>query len=467
MKNQETQINSIPFNKRLVLLVATTLLFLGCEKFVEVDIPNSQLTGATVFNDLATAEAAVTDIYGKLSNNVLVCGNSNGLSILLGSYADELQTYNTQLLEYQFFLNNLISTNAAVTSLWNGSYNLIYMANAIKEGVESSTVLTQDDKERLKGEVLFLRAYIHFHLLNLFGEIPYVTTTDYRINASIGKLSIMEVYELIIKDLEEAQLLIPSKPPVGLKTRPYLGAVKAFLARVHLYKGNWTAAASLATSIIDSGNYTWVETLDHVFLKNSTSTIWQLMPPTEDSPTQEAQSFIFTMGPPPNCALSTSLVNAFELEDLRKEHWMGSVSEEGQTWYYPYKYKQAVPGAESNEYSILFRLAELYLIRAEARVHLGDFVGAKNDLNKIRNRASLEDINATTEQQLIAAILQERRVEFFTELGHRFFDLKRTGRINATLLSTKPGWNETDMLLPIPDSELLLNPNLLPQNPGY
>ena len=109
----------------------------------------------------------------------------------------------------------------------------------------------------------------------------------------------------------------------------------------------------------------------------------------------------------------------------------------------------------------------MYLIRAEARVFFGDLEGAKNDLNKIRNRASLANTPAETEQELLDAIIQERRIEFFSELGHRFFDLKRTGKINNTLSPVKLGWNVMDALWPIPESELLLNPNLLPQNPGY
>lgn len=465
MKNLLIQINnSKGINFTSLLLMA--LLSFSCESFIEVDLPDSQLTGDIVFSDIGTAEAAVTSIYSKLSNNVLVCGNSKGTSILLGSYADELQTYNTGLLEFQFFQNNLIATNTDVAALWNGSYNLIYAANAVKEGLENSTTISHSDKDRLLGEALFLRAYIHFHLLNLFGEIPYVTTTDYTINATIGKLPISQVYTLLIADLEEAKSLMPTVNQSPFKVRSGIDTVKSLLARVHLYNADWESAEIEASSVINSGNFVWVESLDDVFLKNSTGTIWQLMPTQEGLPTQEGQSFIFTMGPPPNRALSIYLIDAFEPGDLRKEHWIGSVTEE-ETWYYPFKYKQSVPEATSSEYSILFRLEELYLIRAEARIHLGDLDGAKNDINKIRNRASLADTSANTDIQLIDAVIQERRIEFFSELGHRFFDLKRTGLINAVLSPVKPGWNAMDVLWPIPESELLLNPNLLPQNPGY
>lgn len=121
----------------------------------------------------------------------------------------------------------------------------------------------------------------------------------------------------------------------------------------------------------------------------------------------------------------------------------------------------------SVEYSIQFRLAEQYLIRAEARAYQGDLIGAKEDLNKIRRNADLNDTNALSQQEIITAVKKERRFELFTESGHRFFDLKRNGDLDTVLTGVKFGWNSTDRLLPIPESELTLNPNIQPQNPGY
>lgn len=454
-------------NLKVAFLNLLVILTLGCESFIEVELPDSQLTGDIVFNDLNSAESAMTSIYSQLSNNVLVCGNSKGLSILLGNYTDELQSYNTNIPEHLFFQNNLISTNATVSTVWNDSYNLIYAANAIIEGLENSTMISTSDKERLIGESLFIRAYIHFHLVNLFGEIPYVATTNYNTNASIGKLPISQIYTLMIDDLEQSKGLMPSNIQNQFKVRPNIATVKSLLARIHLFSQNWDSAETEASSVINSGNFVWVDELEDVFLKNSTGTIWQLMRNQEGLPTHDAQSFVFTMGPPPNRSLSSNLMNAFEPNDLRREYWVGNVNGTGETWHYPFKYKQSLVEGTSSEYSILFRLEELFLIRAESRIHLGDLEGAKNDINKIRTRASLSNTVAETVEQLTDAVIQERRVEFFSELGHRFFDLKRTNRLDSSLSPIKLGWNSTDSLWPIPDSELLLNPNLLPQNTGY
>jgi hypothetical protein len=153
--------------------------------------------------------------------------------------------------------------------------------------------------------------------------------------------------------------------------------------------------------------------------------------------------------------------------DLRRTKWVGEVSDGTQTWYFPFKYKQQFNTGTSLEYSKVFRLAEQYLIRAEARAMTGNISGAQQDLNSVRNRAGLESTTASTSEQLRDAIISERRFELFTEFGHRWFDLRRTGTAEVVLAPIKPGWRNTDLLLPIPESELLANPNLNPQNPGY
>ena len=107
------------------------------------------------------------------------------------------------------------------------------------------------------------------------------------------------------------------------------------------------------------------------------------------------------------------------------------------------------------------------MIRAEARAHLRNFEGARQDLNRIRNRAGLGNVTVDSLEGLLDAILKERQVELFAERGRRWFDLKRQGKASEVLAPIKSNWQETDVLLPIPGPELEINPNLLPQNPGY
>jgi hypothetical protein len=277
-----------------------------------------------------------------------------------------------------------------------------------------------------------------------------------------------ELYSNIIKDLELAFSLLPEAYISSDRVRPNKSVAKALLARVYLYNGLWAEAADAASYLLNNtGIYAWETDLNNVFLKESTTTIWQFSPRFNGQNTQEGETFIFFSGPPSLVALSTQLLNDFEAGDQRNEQWITAISNGTETWFHANKYKEKSSTSSSVEYSIMFRLAEQYLIRAEARAHQGDLIGAKEDLNKIRTTAGLAETTAISQPDILNAILKERRVEFFTELGHRFLDLKRANKLNEILTPIKPGWSVTDNLMPLPESELSLNPNLNPQNPGY
>jgi len=444
------------------------LLLLGCEEFVAVDVPDSQLGGTAVFEDAATADAAMVSIYSTLQSRALVTGETGGISILMGCYADELVSYsNWGLAEEAFYQNSLKASDAGVATLWNEGYSVIYSANAIIEGLAGPSAVPQADKDRITGEALLVRAYMHSYLTSLFGAVPYVTDTDYRVNTSIARNTQSEVYGLLLADLQRAHDLLPEVYHTADRSRPNKAVAAALLARAYLYNGQWQAASDAASEVINATAMYGIESNpEDVFLKESTSTLWQLLPRSEGMPTFEALNFFFETGPPPSRALSPLLVAAFEPGDLRRDHWIGEVTDGTSTWYYANKYRQHDFGSVSTEYSIQLRLEEQLLIRAEARARAGDLIGATEDLDVLRLRAGLNPTAAATAEQLVAAVLQERRVELFTEMGHRFFDLARTGQA-GTVLAIKPGWDVNDLLLPLPERELTLNPNLLPQNPGY
>lgn len=445
--------------------VISSCVISSCDNFTEVGLPASQLTAAAVFEDKATANAAMTDIYSKIRDNGLLTGSLFGLSNQLGFYSDELELYGG---ETNFYNNALLPSGSEVSELWNSSYNQIYAANAVFEGVENSVSLPVAERDQLKGEALFVRALLHFYLLNAFGDIPYIRTTNYEHNRVVERMTENEVYVLLKADLEQAIVLLPENYISEERVRPNKWTAEALLARVNLYMQLWDEASNAASAVLNQSElYFWEADLDKVFLKESTVTLWQLMPKILGDNSQEAETFSFISGPPPMSALSNSLMDSFTADDQRKTHWTTPVTDGTAVWYHASKYKAIGNTGSAMEYSILFRLAEQYLIRAEARAHQGDLIGAKEDLNKIRHTAGLPDTEATTGAALLDAIILERRLEFFTELGHRFFDLKRTGRLDAVLSPLKAGWNSTDLNFPIPESELLLNPNLSPQNAGY
>ena len=457
---------NIPY---LQFAIALLMLFTGCDSFVEVDLPSSQLNTSAVFEDKATANAAMTDIYSKLRDDGILTGTASGLSVAMSAYTDELTYFGSPTGATQFFYTNtVLPANGTVAGWWSFSYNQIYAANTVYEGVNASTKLTQADKDQLMGEALFVRGLVHFYLVTLYGAVPYVTTTDYEQNQAVSRMATTEVYSRIIADLEMAKTLLPAAYFGGTRIRPNKFVASALLARVYLYNGNNAEASNAASAVLNqTALYNLEPDFDNAFLKDSPSTIWQLIPQTDGRNTNEGASFVFNAGPPPFGALRNELVTAFEPGDLRKLHWTRAITNGSTTWYHAYKYKQRSPTAATQEYSIVLRLSEMYLIRAEARARLGELTNAIGDLNTIRALAGLAPTTAVTQQDLLTAILNERRVELFTEFGHRFFDLKRFGQIDNVLSVAKPDWNSEEALLPLPESELLLNPNLEPQNPGY
>lgn len=450
--------------KQTVCLSICIFLVSGCEDFLETDDPTGQISHENIFEDENTATAAVTTMYAKLRDEVLLTGNTLGLGVQMGLYADELGYYGSpgQFLE-PFFQHQIIASNAMVSRIWNSSYNLVYMANATIGGLEASQTLPEEVKGQLLGEALFIRAMTHFYLVNLFGDIPYITTTDYEVNRQVSRMQENLVYDNILIDLIKAKILLGDIYVSGERIRANKWVVSALLGRVYLYLGQWENAENESGLLINNTSMYNLANIEEEFLKTSHSAILQLKTKMEGFSTTEALTFVFTSGPPPSTALNEGFVAGMEGNDLRRLHWVGEVTDGTNFWYYPNKYKQGT----GLQYSVVFRLAEQYLIRAEARARQNNISGAQQDINMIRQRAGLQDTPASTPEELLQAILNERRFELFTEHGHRWFDLRRFGIAAEILSSIKPGWQPTDILLPIPESELLMNPNLNPQNPGY
>jgi len=158
-------------------------------------------------------------------------------------------------------------------------------------------------------------------------------------------------------------------------------------------------------------------------------------------------------------------------------NWINVNTVNGKSYYYPYKYKATSTPLVNNvyapptEYLMVMRLAEQYLIRAEARAQQNNIGAAQSDLNIIRKRAGLSITTANDKNSLLTAIWHERQIELFSEWGHRWFDLKRTGTADilmSVICQRKGGvWNPEWKLYPIYFNELQVNPNLAPNNPGY
>ncbi|MBC9797717.1 RagB/SusD family nutrient uptake outer membrane protein [Sinomicrobium weinanense] len=451
---------------RLLTGVFCWLALLSCERLLEVDPPSTLTATDQVFSDDATAETAVRGMYADMVSNHVFSGNQNSVLALAGLSSDELfHPPGTNIEAVQFQENILQADNQLILSLWDDIYRSVYSANVLTERLEASTGLTTDAREEFIGEALFVRAFCHFYLVNLFGEVPLVTTTDYQANAVISRTGITEVYEQVVEDLLIAIEFLDPAYPDDERVRPNRGAAMALLARVYLYLGNWTEAEKWTTEVINDSNYRLVE-LNSITLSNNEEAIWQLhsSSPTVNAATQEGNSFNV---PSSFNALREEMVEAFEPGDLRKMEW---IRLDASSFYAPFKYKVTGSGTDRSEYSTILRLAEQYLIRAEARTQQNKLIEAIADLDSIRGRAGLPllaEIDPEIGQsELLDVIIHERRVELFSEWGHRWLDLKRTGQADTVLSLLKSEFTSEDKLYPIPQQELNNNPNLR-QNVGY
>lgn len=475
-----------------ISLVLTLLICLtGCKKLVDVGAPVTSINSANVYSSDATAIAAVTGIYAVIGNTPFQGGSLSAMSLLPGLSADELGLFPGSGNAYQamapYYTNNLSSITTGSADFWTVIYPLVYNANAAIAGLSNNSLLTPAVDQQLLGEAEFVRALCYFYLVNLYGDVPLVISTDYKVNADASRTSRQLVWQQITSDLTSAQnLLSPNYLDGTLLTsssqriRPTSWAATALLARTYLYRQIWDSAESEATLMINNTALFGLTGLDTTFLAISSEAIWQLQPTTSGQNTPDAQTFIIpSTGPGSNWPvyLSSQFMNSFEPGDQRRVDWTDSVIAGGITWYYPFKYKVNTLDAPVTEYEMVLRLGEQFLIRAEARAQQGKTTGAAGalqDLNTIRERAGLPDYSGGTDApSILSAILHERQVELFTEWGHRWLDLKRTNSVDSVMGSpggacaAKGGaWNSYQQWYPITLTELERDPNLV-QNSGY
>lgn len=451
---------------KILYLLAVVILFISsCKKAIEIGQPINEIQSTVVFSNDSTAQSAVTGLYSIMMqfNGFMMNG---GATIYGGLAADELKPNNTSPDYEGYYSGSLNPTHSSLLSrLWQVAYSGIYQANQVIEGLKASTGVSASLRQQLTGEALFVRAFYYFHLVNFFGAVPLVTSTDYRQNSILPRADSARVYSQIVSDLKGAKNLLTALYTGAGRVRPQQLAASALLARVYLYQQEWAKSVEESSLVIQSPQYSLVTNLNNVFIIGSTETIWQLMPGTTQANTGEGSIFIpFSTTAIPQLSLTPSLFNSFEAGDQRKINWVKSVT--GNTINYPYPFKYKVRTGATAEYYVVLRLAEQLLIRAEANARLQQLNLAKADLDKVRARASLPVNSSTDQAGLLDAIFQERRIELFAEWSHRWFDLKRTGRSTLVLGPLKPLWHPLHVLFPIPQQELDRN-YFLVQNPGY
>lgn len=477
---------------RAILFFILLLSVSSCKKLIEIDPPIDTISTDQVFSTNQQAEWAIAGVYTRLINGSEPSATaqltyfSAGLATLAGSLSsDEIVPIggSADLAAFSLSANILTVLNDNYPRhIWNSAYKVIYDANGVIEGIAASNslLLTDSARKQLTAEAKVIRAFCYFYLTNFFGDLPLVLTIDFNKTKNLPRSPQQEIWQQMIKDLTEASadLRTDFSAGRGQRIRVNKWAAEALLARVYLYTGRYQDAVNSASAVIGKTDLFMLEPdVNNVFLVNSKEAIWQLGHTLRESNAQntpESNIFIPYGGGYPTYQIVPQLLNAFDADDKRKINWMTSFQDQPDrpVYQYPYKYKDGKPSFELKEYNIPLRLAELHLIRAEANILLsaGNTGTAIADLNLIRQRAGAGDLpNTLTAPQVVQAVADERRRELFAEWGHRWFDLKRTGKALDVLknVSYKLPWKgDYQLLYPVPQTEREKN-IALSQNRGY
>ncbi len=461
------------------LLFLYCLLFyacLSCRKLIQVGDSSDKMVGGEVYSTNENAAAVMAGIYSYMNTSGLSAGG-RGISIFCGLYCDELELMEGNQEYLRCYENTLTADDSP---FWGQLYYCVQHCNLLLEGLNASHTLDPAVKTQLAGEAKFIRAFCYFYLVNFFGDVPLLTTSDIKTNTTAARSDTGKVYQQIVTDLLDAENKLKTaymagdaRTEISERLRPNKWAACALLARVYLYRGNWVAAEEQANKVIAQNGLYKSGAPQDVFIADSKELIWGLETIDATGVNEDAVLMFLEHGPDLESQplfLNKQLLNVFEQNDQRLTKWIGQDTTQDSTYYYPMKYRLAENGISTTPYLAVLRLSEVLLIRAEAKTYMNDFAGARADLNVLRLRAGLGYSAAMNRLALLTAIERERQVELFTEWGHRWLDLKRYGKADIVMsaLSNKKGtmWRSYKMLFPIPHGDILLNRNLV-QNIGY
>jgi hypothetical protein len=452
--------------KKVTYIFSLLLLFTSCNKFLEVQ-PKLQVDQREAITNAGTAKTAANGLFNLLANNSYYGSNFPALAYLS---AGDIQWSGSQSDPSEIAKHLTSATNGYVQSAWSAIYKTISQANYILANVPKVTdpLLTPALRNQYLGEAYFVRALAYFDLARGWGGVqlilnPTNASTD---NVGIPRSSLADTYAQVLKDLNAAEPLVPT----GVnRNRVTLRTVQALKARFYLYQKQWALAEQFATSVIgDNTNYALVTPYSAFFANNAVA--------TNESVLELAYTASNTNGhsnwwlPPalggrrewsPNDALVALLNNA--AIGGNRNALIAQTAPPGNLWYGKLYYRNPL----GTDPAYVIRIAELYLIRSEARAQQGNLIGlnsAQSDLNAVRVRANVPASTAATLDDILLALEKERQVEFPFE-ADRWFNLVRTDRAQTVL-----GLPDKHLyLFPIPYNETLVDPQLAGanRNPGY
>jgi starch-binding outer membrane protein, SusD/RagB family len=442
-------------HKKIWLVTLLIVIGTGCDVLDQE--PQDLISTNEAIVDEQSAEAALVGLYDALQD-----GDYYGGRYVM---AVEMLAQNARAAAFQQFWQELASgrvpaSNFHVEDFYISGYAVINTANAIIESVPEIIDLSDSQKDRIVGSAYFIRGMAYFDLLRLYGEFDTPGSTfGVSISlmpsvsaAEIPRSSVAETYQQIESDLTAA---IDRLGNTGNKILASRGAAQGLLARVYLYQENYQQAADLATAVINNSNYSLTPNYNDIYLnEGSPESIFEVdFIPLEDPNAWASEMYVT----PPEVTVSDDLENFILFEDERSE-----LFEEVNGFFRCTKYGFTRDDTGGN--TIVLRISEMYLLRAEALGMLGQPVDALDDINAVTVRAGLspyEEEDLQSDFDLIDILLTERRAEFAFE-GQYWFDLVRLGVMSEVL-----DRESFRRIMPIPQRELNITNGILVQNPGY
>lgn len=465
--------------KYIIGIFAAAALLQACSGKLDVK-PNNQLDIGDALGDLPAVQSALTGTYDALQQteyygrNYWVMTEVSGDNVYLAAknsnrfISSFKREYNVQ--------------DADVENLWKTAYKAILGANNVINSVDS-VAGDQEVKNVAKGEALFIRALAYSDLVNMFAK-PYRNTNGSQAGvplklkfelAQTSRSTVAQVYTQIIADLTESKKLLVN---VGIKSkyRASQYAASALLARVYLAKGDDQAAITEATNVINAGFslatpsdlaafYSTPGTQEEIFTLRYVGT-------AEDFGSDNIGKIYLKPGYG-DVRVSPDLYNTVASTDNRKM-FIGVFSDgsTGERTNLKFSGQDGIAGMHSPK---ILRLAEMYLIRAEAYAHLNQSANAISNLNILRAQRIMGggQLSGIADKDVLDYVLAESRNEFMFE-GHRYFDLLRNGKdvvrnfCHNLLEITAPCTISTTSpiaICPIPQTEINTNP--IEQNAGY
>lgn len=443
------------------ILMALAISLLGACDVLDQEPKNDILSEVAVV-DAQSARVVRVGMYDNLQS-----GSLYGGEMIL---AAELMSKNAIATGFQAFwselsLGRVPKTNSYVENVWVATYRTINTANTLITTVPDLTDLSTDGKNQILGEAHFVRGLMFFDLLKQFGEFENLNSNfgiPLKFNpvflestVAIPRSSVEESFKQIEDDLKEGIRLMNNS---GNKFFASKNAAQALLARVHLFQKEYEEAEELATAVIEDMDSLVVPYNNIYTNEGNEESIFEI----DFIQLVDANSLGTTLySNPAEVSTRGALIEFFE---DRGEIDRVALFEESGSNFRCTKYGNAEPDDGGNV--IVLRLSEMYLIRAEAKglKSGGNTTDGLDDINVVRNRADLPDLDAVdidTESELKDVLLAERRAEFAFE-GHYWSDLVRYDRFERIL-----GLDAFRRRLPIPNRELIQPNNLLVQNPGY